>query len=149
MLSTIEKTIALKTVEIFADAPDNISTKLGALLQEIELPQGETIFEKGDLGDCMYIIVSGRVRVHDDHHTLNYMSEGDVFGEMAVLDPEPRVASVTATEDTLLLRLDQGAFYELMEDHIKVTRGIIRLLVSQLRDRDREITEVKARLAGI
>ena len=114
MLSTIEKIIALKTVDTFAGAPDNVLANVAALLQEVELAVGETIIEKGDPGDCMYIIVSGKVQVHNGDHTLNHLTESDVFGEMAVLDPEPRVASVSAVEQTLLLRLDQESFYELM-----------------------------------
>ena len=72
---------------------------------------------------------------------------GDVFGEMAVLDPEPRVASVTAVEDTQLLRLDQEPFYELMEDQIAVAQGIIRVLSAHLRNRVRDVTELRAKLA--
>ena len=146
MLSTIEKTIILKTVDTFAGTPDNVLAEVAALLKEVELQVGDTIFKKGDPGDCMYIIVSGEVRVHDGAHTLNYLAEGTVFGEMAVLDSEPRVAAVTASEDTLLLRLDQEPFYELMEDRIEIARGIIRALAFHLRNCDHNIVEAKTRL---
>jgi CRP-like cAMP-binding protein len=146
MLSTVEKIIILKTVDIFTETPDSILAEVAALLKEVELHNGETIFEKGDPGDCMYIIVTGEVRAHDEGRTLNHLGEGDVFGEMAVLDPEPRVASITALEDTLLLRLDQEPFYELMEDRIEVARGIIRVLSGHLRNRDRDVAEIKNRL---
>jgi CRP-like cAMP-binding protein len=145
-LSPIEKVIILKTVDILAGTPDGILAEVATLLKDVPLGAGDTIFEKGTPGDCMYIIVSGRVQVHDEGHTLNYLGEGDVFGEMALLDPEPRLASVTATEDTRLLRLDQGPFYELMEDRIEVARGIIRVLSSHLRHRVHDVTELTARL---
>jgi AAA family ATP:ADP antiporter len=145
-LSLIEKVIILKTVDILAGTPDSILAEVATLLKDVPLGAGDTIFEKGTPGDCMYIIVSGHVRVHDEGHTLNYLGEGDVFGEMALLDPEPRLASVTATEDTRLLRLDQGPFYELMEDRIEVARGIIRVLSSHLRHRVHDVTELTARL---
>ena len=135
MLSTIEKVIILKTVSIFAGTPDEILAEVASLLEEVELREGETIFEKGDAGDCMYISVDGQVRVHDGGRTLNYLGEGDVSGEMAVLAPEPRLASVTAVEDTRLFRLDQEAFYELMDDQIEVARGIIHVLSQHLRAR--------------
>ena len=116
------------------------------MLEEVELTAGETVFEKGDQGDCMYIIVSGEIRVHDGDHTLNHLGQGNVFGEMAVLDPEPRVASVTAFEDTLLLRLDQEPFYELMEDRVEVARGIIHVLSGHLRDRVRDLNKLRLQL---
>ena len=71
----------------------------------------------------MYIIVDGRVRVHDGDQTIAYLGARDIFGELAVLDAEPRSASVTAEVDTHLFRLDQDAFYELMADRFEVARG--------------------------
>ncbi|MEE9491220.1 MAG: cyclic nucleotide-binding domain-containing protein, partial [Dehalococcoidia bacterium] len=149
MLSTIEKVIVLKTVSIFAGTPDEILAEVASLLEEVKLREGETIFEKGDAGDCMYIIVDGKVRVHDGGRTLNYLGEGDVFGEMAVLDPEPRLASVTAVEDTRLFRLDQEPFYELMDDRIEVARGIIHVLSQHLRARVRDLNDLRTRLEAL
>jgi CRP-like cAMP-binding protein len=119
------------------------------VLEEVEYNQGETIFEKGDLGDSMYIIVGGKVRVHDQDNTLNFLGERDVFGEMALLDPEARVASVTAMEDTRLLRLDQEPFFELMEERIDVARGIIQVLTRYLRDRVKDLAEMRSRIEAL
>jgi CRP-like cAMP-binding protein len=149
MLSTIEKVIILKTVGIFAETPDEILAEVATLLEEVELGIGETIFEKGDLGDCLYIIADGEVRVHDGERTLNHLGQGDVFGEMALLDPEPRLSSVTAVEDTRLLRLDQEPFYELMEDRVEVMRGIIHVLSRHLRARVQDLNELRARLQAV
>ena len=145
-LSTIEKVLILKTVRIFADTPDEILVDVTAILAEVDMPAGTTIFAKGDLGTCMYIIVDGRVRIHDGERTLNELGEGDVFGEMAVLDAAPRVASVTAMEETRLLRLDQEPLYELMADRIEVVRGIIAVLLGRLRARVEDVVQLQARL---
>lgn len=146
MLSTIEKVLILKTVNLFSSTPDEILAEVATLLEEVDIPAGETVFKKGDPGDCMYIIVSGQVKAHDGDHIFNTLQDGDVFGEMAVLDPEPRVASITTLEDTRLLRLDQEPFYELMEDRIEVARGVIHVLSGHLRNRVRDVTELKARV---
>lgn len=146
MLSTLEKIIALKTVGIFAETPNPILAGVAALLAEVEVPAGEVIFEKGEIGTSMYIIFDGEVRVHDGEHTLNHLAGGDVFGEMSLLDPEPRMASVTAVVDSRLLRLDQEPFYELMDDRIEVARGIIQVVTGYLRARSRDLVELKARL---
>ena len=133
MLATVEKVIILKTVRIFTETPDAILAEVASILDEIEVNAGDTIFEKGDVGRCMYIIVDGTVRVHDGERTICHLGERDIFGELAVLDPEPRSASVTAIDDTRLFQLEQDAFYELMADRIEVARGIIRVLSRQLR----------------
>jgi HEAT repeat protein len=144
MLSTIEKVIILKGASIFAETPDAILAEVAQALEEIEVDGGETIFEKGDSGDSMYILASGKVRVHDGTHTLNTLVSGDVFGEMALLDPKPRVASVTAEEYSQLLRLDQDSFFDLMTDRIEVAHGIIRMLTHRLRERVHDLNELRA-----
>jgi CRP-like cAMP-binding protein/ATP/ADP translocase/HEAT repeat protein len=146
MLSTVEKVIILKTVGIFSGIPNDVLAEVASLLEEQEIAPGQTVFKKGDLGDSMYIIISGKVRVHDGDHLLNYLDERDVFGEMALLDPEPRIASVTAEEETRLFRLDQDAFYELMEDYGEVARGIIRVLTGYLRARVRDVADLHRRI---
>jgi hypothetical protein len=148
MLSTIEKVIALKAASIFAEAPDEILADLATQVDEITVGGGERILQKGDLGDCMYVIVVGEVRVHDGERTLNHLGEGDVFGEMAVLDTEPRVASVTAVVDTRLLRLDQETLYELMDAHIDVAQGIIRVLSRHLRHRVKDLDDLRTGAAA-
>ena len=149
MLSTIEKVLILKHVDVFQQTPDDVLADIAALLEEIEVAVGETIFHKGDLGDSLYIIITGKLRVDDGDHLLNYLDESDVFGEMALLDAEPRVASVTAVEPTRLLRLDQGPFYELIVDRPEVAIGLIHVLTGHLRARVRDVTELNARMAAL
>ena len=73
--------------------------------------------------------------------TLNHLGPAEVFGEMALLDAAPRAASVTATEPTLLMRLEQARFYELMASHPEVARGVIRVLSQRLRGRLQDMAE--------
>lgn len=144
MLTTIEKVIALKGASVFAGLPDEILAELAPCLEEMEYDAGQIVFEKGDLGDCMYLIIDGGVHIHDGDRTLNELRAGEVFGEMAALDAEPRSASATAAEDTLLLRLDQQPLYEVMEDHIEVAAGIIRVLSRRLRERLIDLNQLRS-----
>ena len=146
MLSNVEKVLILKSVAMFSHTPDNVLADVADLLEELEFSENETIFEKGDTGDSMYVILDGKVRVHDGERLLNYLGERDVFGEMALLDPEPRLASVTAVEATRLFRLDQAPFFELMSERPEVATGIIRVLTGRLRDRVRDIGQLNARI---
>jgi AAA family ATP:ADP antiporter len=146
MLSTVEKVLILKTVSMFSKTPDNVLADVADLLEELDVSENETIFQKGDSGDSLYIILDGKVRVHDGERLLNYLGERDVFGEMALLDPEPRLASVTTMEATRLFRLEQAPFYELMEERPEVATGIIRVLTGHLRNRVRDIALLNARL---
>ena len=149
MLSAIEKVLILKHVDIFQQTPDDVLADIAGLLEENEAAGGETIFHKGDLGDSLYIIITGKLRVDDGDHLLNYLDENDVFGEMALLDAEPRVASVTAVDPSHLLRLDQAPFYELIVDRPEVAIGLIRVLTGRLRARMRDVTELNTRMAPL
>lgn len=147
MRSTLEKVIILKGASLFAGTPDEVLAAVASQMREISVAAGETIIRKGEPGDSMYIIVRGRMRIHDGDHVLTYLGQDEVVGEMALLDPEPRAASVTAEEDTELLRLDQEPFNELIEDRIEVTRAIMRILTRRVRALDRETVELQARIA--
>lgn len=133
MLLDIEKLLILKTVPIFSEAPDHVLAQVVPILEEQEFEAGQRIFEKGDLGTSMYVIVSGKVRIHIDDRELTVLGERQVFGELALLDPEPRSASVTAIEPTLLFKISQNAIYDLMSNHIEIVRGIIRVLCQRIR----------------
>lgn len=144
MLTTIEKVILLKDVELFSEMPDELLAEVAGLLAEVEVPEDGHVFGKGEVGDSLYIVVSGQVRVHDGDFTINLLGESEVFGEMALLDPETRMASVTAAKDSLLLRLEQESFFELIDTRSEVARGIIRVLSSRLRQRVKEVAALSA-----
>lgn len=133
MLLDIEKLLILKTVPIFAEAPDHVLAQIVPILEEQEFEAGQRVFEKGDLGTSMYVIVSGKVRIHIDDRELTILGQRQVFGELALLDPEPRSASVTAIEPTLVFKISQNAIYDLMSNHIEIVRGIIRVLCRRIR----------------
>ena len=146
MLSTVEKVLILKTVSMFSQTPDNVLADVADLLEEVDVSENETIFNQGEAGDSLYVILDGKVRVHDGDRLLNYLDERDVFGEMALLDPEPRLASVTAVEPTSLFRLDQASFYDLMAERPEIATGIIRVLTGHLRNRVRDISQLNTRI---
>jgi CRP-like cAMP-binding protein len=149
MLSIVEKVIILKSVSIFSEIPSEILAEIAQVSSEVEAEAGKLIFSQGDLGDSLYVVVDGCVRVHDGNHTLNTLGTSEVFGEMALLDPAPRLASVTAEDDTRLLRIDQESFFELMEDQPQVAQGVIRVLTRRLRDRVKDLDQLRSQSAPV
>ncbi len=133
MMLTIEKVITLKSVSFFSEVPEDSLVEVAAVMEEVECRAGSEIFHQGDLGTSLYVIVSGKVKIHLGERQLVLLGERQVFGELAALDPEPRSASATATEDCLLFRLDRDSLYELMSQHIEVAQGVIRVLCQRLR----------------
>jgi HEAT repeat protein len=145
-LSTIQKVMILKRVNIFSATPDDVLADIAALLQESATAPGETIIREAEPGDSMYLIAAGKVRVHNGDQTLNMLGDSDVFGEMAFLDPQPRMASVTAVEPTQLFRLEQEPFFQLITERGEVARGIVRVLAGHLRARVRDLADLNQRV---
>ncbi len=133
MLLLVEKVLILRTVSIFSDTPEDYLAEIAMVLQEVPVEPHETFIHKGDPGNCLYIIASGKVRVHDADREFTLLGEREVVGELALLDSEARNADVTAIEKTMLLKLDQDAFYELITSNPEVVRGVLRVLTRRLR----------------
>jgi ATP/ADP translocase/HEAT repeat protein len=133
MLSLVEKVLILKSANLFSETPDNVLADIAGLAEEQLMDPGQIIFNKGDAGDSLYVIVSGSVDVLDGDRRLNSLGEGDIFGELALLDPEPRLATVVATEYAHLLRLDESSFQIILAERPEVSAAIIRVITRYLR----------------
>jgi CRP-like cAMP-binding protein len=127
----IERLFILKRTEIFRDLPEEILTSLAGHLDELEVDAGEPVFRKGELSRHIYIVVDGRVRIHDDDRTWGIIDPDEVFGERSALTGRLHGASATAAEDCRLLRLDQDLLYEVMAGNTQVAQGIIRVLLER------------------
>jgi ATP:ADP antiporter, AAA family len=145
-LLTIQKVICLKGASIFAEVPDEALAEVAVLLERVELAPNESLFVKGEPGAALYLIVAGMVRIHDGEHTLTTLGEREVVGEMALLDAELRSASATAVSETVLLRLGQAEFLDLLEEHGGMAPGILRVLAQRLRARSLDLTRLRAQV---
>lgn len=137
---TIEKLMILKDVDIFRYTPDDVLLDIAYSLEEQVVLPGEDIVKEGDVGDTMYIIVHGKVKVHEKEKFLAELGVRQVFGELAALSPEVRIATVSALENTLLFKIRRGMLYEMMERHIGLAKGIIEALCQRMREIAREKT---------
>ncbi len=136
---TVEKTILLSRTRFFSGLSGQVLAEVAAQTREVELAEGHELFRKGDWGESLYVIVSGTVLILDDSgadgaKTLAVLDEGDVFGELAALDPETRSATAQAASDALLLRLDHEALLDVIADHQELARAVIRFLCRRYRD---------------
>jgi hypothetical protein len=129
-----DRTLRLRSVDLFTDLSDRALAALASRLVEVNHAEGEPVFSKVDVGDSMYLVTEGRVRIHDGATELAQVGADHVFGEFTVLHSGPRTASVTACEDTRMLRFTQGDLYELIADQVSVARALIRMIVQRLRE---------------
>jgi len=133
-LTTVEKVLILKSVDLFAQVPDEELAEIAPFLEAIYLDPDEVIITEGEVGDELYIVVSGEVKVVKGGTELTRLGERTVFGELAALDPEPRSASVIATMSTQVLALSNEHLLSLFEANVEISSGVIATLIRRLRD---------------
>jgi hypothetical protein len=128
-----ERVAALKNTSLFAETPENVLSSIVPIMQEVSFAAGHEIFAKGDLGKSLFILYEGEVGIFSGPQRLATFKKGDFFGELALLDAEPRSASAVAQGEVLAFRLDQEDFYDVMEERPEVLRSILRVLCQRLR----------------
>ncbi len=133
---TVQKVIFLRKVPLFSGMPPSELSHLAGIAEEYVFSTEETIITEGDHGDSLYLIVEGTVRVHRGAVTLAELGPDDYFGEMSILDGEPRSASVTANTDCSLLCISQADFHDILSRHHEVALTIIKTLTQRLRVAD-------------
>jgi CRP/FNR family transcriptional regulator, cyclic AMP receptor protein len=141
MISTVEKVLFLKSVDLFSRIPGEDLAQIAGIAQEVNFENGELVIQEGEMGDSMFLIVDGEVMIHKTGQELNRLGEREAFGEMAILDNEPRSASVTASRDSTCLKVEREDFYELMSEKVEIAYGIIRVLTHRLRDANKKISD--------
>lgn len=136
-----EKVALLQKTSIFSDTDPIMLSRVSEVLRDVVAETGHKIIVKGEMGDCMYILYKGRVKVHDGEHTIVELVAGSIFGEFAVLDSEPRSASVTALESCILFRLDQLDFYRIISENPDVINKMIKVVLNRVRNQTKQTIE--------
>jgi hypothetical protein len=136
-LTTIEKMMLVRQVPMFAQLDADDLEELASVVEERKFDTGKELFREGDVGDAVYLVVRGKVRVvvgtNGAEKTLNELGPGSVIGEMAVLDGAPRSATVRALERTRALRVPGEGFKRVMSERPEMSEAIVAELVRRMR----------------
>ena len=133
MIPVYEKLRLLRKVPIFADIEAEDVLALAEKMSEQELGEAEVVFRQGDAGDDLCVVAQGVVGVFDGDTLLARFGAAEFFGELALLDHQPRSADAVALEPTLLLRLRSADFDELTATRPAAVRAVLRVLAARLR----------------
>jgi hypothetical protein len=115
----------------------------------LQVAAGQPVFREGDAGTEMYIIETGTVDILRESRggePLATLEAGDFFGEMAVLEDQPRFATAVARTPARLLRIDRAAFGDVLSQNVEIAIRIMRKLTARLRRAEQRATESHAAL---
>lgn len=133
MITTLEKILFLKGVSLFMNIPSERLSSIATITKEVEFSKYDRIITEGDEGDSLFIIVEGRVKIIKGKDVIAELGPRDFFGEMAILDSEPRSASVVADSEIVCLRISREDFTEILIDEHEIMLAIIKSLLHRLR----------------
>ena len=142
--SSAVSTTVLKSVPMFSGfSPDQLRA-LVTMIMRRAAPRGTAVLREGGPADCLYVVVSGRLKVlmgeADGKETiLSIIGPGEFFGEMSLIDDNPRSATVIAIEACELLALTRRDFRRCLVENSNLAMAVMRVLVRRLREADRKI----------
>jgi CRP/FNR family cyclic AMP-dependent transcriptional regulator len=142
-LSLMERILFLKRVPLFANLSPSDTKQVAALAEEISFSNGDILVQEGEVGDVMFIIASGEVRViatKDQREVeLARRKVGEFIGEMALISKEPRSATVAAIGNVRTLCINQKNFESLLRDRPDASLAVIQILCERLKEADQKL----------
>jgi HEAT repeat protein len=142
-LSLMERILFFKRVPLFANLSPGDIKQVAAIAEEVSFGHGDIIVRQGEVGDVMFIIASGEVRVSaskaQKEIELARRKVGEFIGEMALISKEPRSATVEAIGSVRTLCINQKNFESLLRDRPDASLTVIQVLCERLKEADQRL----------
>lgn len=144
MMRALDTKTSLQNVPLFADLDATELEQLAQLCRNRAVSKGNVIFYEDDPGTSCYIILSGKVKIvvnADDgrEHILGLLTDNDFFGEMSLIDGQPRSASAIAVEDVQMITIQRDEFMKALRSNPDLTLKLLVTLSHRLRVADRNM----------
>ncbi|MGH2573017.1 MAG: Crp/Fnr family transcriptional regulator [Actinomycetota bacterium] len=126
----------LKSIPLFAELPDRQREQVAQWADEVDVKAGKHLVDQGRFAYEFFVIEEGSARVTHDEKHLTDLGPGDFFGEIGILEDEPRTASVVATSNMTLIVITDRDFREMTRSMPQVAETVRRTMESRLKPSD-------------
>ncbi|MDP1826174.1 MAG: cyclic nucleotide-binding domain-containing protein [Archangium sp.] len=133
MSEPIDRLNALKTIPLLAGLPHSDLEALAKKVIEVRHSQGSEIIKEGTAGSSVFLIIEGLCEVRRGNNKIRELKVGEFFGEISILDPAPRTATVRAVENSVLLVLEGYDFRVALKGSKEMSQKLIVVLAERLR----------------
>jgi CRP/FNR family cyclic AMP-dependent transcriptional regulator len=149
MSSEIDKIQFLRQVNLFKSLNDKALLDLSAITIEQTIPAKTMVFKEGDKGDALYIIKAGKVNILKRNNAgidsvLVALGKGNVIGDMAIIDEQPRSASVATIQETTFLIITKDDFRTLLGEVPDISFSILKMTTERLRNTNMHLKQLEA-----
>lgn len=137
----------LRQVSVFQSLSEAELQAIAMVARRQKVSAGVTLFHTGAAGDAMYVIEAGSLKIsritpHGKEQIIRVLGRGEVLGEMALFDDQPRSADAVSLEDTVLIRLPKGEFLHLLEEIPLLGIRFLAVLAARLRKMNEKLEEL-------
>ena len=145
-MTTVDRQVVKKT-PLFAALDDETAMRLADSMTPIRLARGESVFEEGDPGDSLYVIVTGKMKLartsgDGRESLLSVLGPGEMFGELSLFDPGPRHSTGYVVSDSELISLGNDALRGFLAEHPEVAMQMLAGLAHRLRRTNEGISDL-------
>ena len=133
MLTAVERVLIFKGADLLRDIGPRRLLELAEVAREIELTQGDAIYQEEDAADALYMVVEGRVRLSAGERAIAEVGPGEAFGTWALVDDSARGQRAECIEDGLALALHRDAFYDVAAGDLTLLQEVVRAMARRLR----------------
>jgi CRP/FNR family transcriptional regulator len=149
----LENILVLKKSALFTSVSTSDLRAVADVAEELRFRADEIIVTEGDIGDALYLIKSGLVKVTKEigpgrSVDLATMEAGECFGEMAAIDEEVRSATVAADGECIVLRISKDDLLDVLREYPHISVELLRIFVKRLRHANRQIENLSQEPAG-
>jgi signal transduction histidine kinase len=152
MTCTDEDRALLRHVPMFAELSEEDLSWVADAGEALELTRGDVLAGEGEPGDALFVVISGELEVVKQSHTtevpLALLGSGEIVGEMAIFEAQPRMASVRATAATRVIRIGREVVLELVGTRPSATLSMLRTVMGRLRSTEAMLRE-REKLAAL
>jgi len=144
---SVDKLAVLRNDPLFGELGTDTLTRLASYAHTKAVAAGTRIFEKGDAGTSLFAVLRGTVRISNQSAdgkdaVLNMISAGGIFGEIALLDGQPRTADAVAVSDSELMQIDRRDFVPLVTQHPEIALKLIEILCGRIRRTSEQVEDM-------
>lgn len=133
MKTTIERVIFLQSVELFADIPSEQLAQIAGITEYMTLSKEDVLFTKGDKSQHLFLLIEGTVIITRNGEENKEFGGPEALGVWGFFDNGDRLLTITCSTDCQFLRIDRLDFFDLLEDRIHLSRGLLKYFVKRIR----------------
>jgi CRP/FNR family transcriptional regulator, cyclic AMP receptor protein len=133
-LSTLEKVIFLKSVDIFSHATIEELGRVAALTEDVHFQPGDIIYREGEPVDAIYLILKGRVAVEGNGQVVREVDEKQAFGTVGALDLKPAMHTIKAIDSVNALKLNAQDLQDILSQDFELVQAVFRALCGLVRE---------------